>query len=207
MVLSHHMIFLSVPTQELSPSALAGIETLLHARLDMKTTVGDSQGRNARRFSYIGTLRIARRKWNSLKLRAIGMMLCLSISNTCACILERSSHEPKRKFTSKAKKSAQSVPPVAPRISLHCSAASFHPQVDPPVTVTHAVPALSPLPSHIQLAATASPIIGTQHLDAGNLVKEQVLRVKIVTGRILEPIQCQGLMVLEPSLPCMSSQL
>ena len=62
MVLSHHMIFLSIPTQELSPSTLARIETLLHARFDVKTTVGDSQGRNAGRFSYIGTLRIARRK-------------------------------------------------------------------------------------------------------------------------------------------------
>ena len=80
--------------------------------------------------------------------------------------------------------SYQTVPPISTRISPHYSTASSHPQVGPPGTVTHAVPALSPLPSRIQLTATALPITGTQHLDAKNSVKVQVLRAKTVKGRL-----------------------
>ncbi|KAJ9691206.1 hypothetical protein PVL29_013398 [Vitis rotundifolia] len=80
--------------------------------------------------------------------------------------------------------SDQTVPPIAPRFSPHCSAASSHPQVGPHGTVIYSVPALSPLPSPIQLTAMALPITGTQHLDARNSVKEQVLRAKTIEGRL-----------------------
>ena len=93
--------------------------------------------------------------------------------------------------------SNQTVPPVAPRIAPHCSAASSHPQVGSPGTVTHAVPALSPLPSPIQLTATALPITKMQHLDARNSITEQVLRAKTVEGR-LERTKNVSLVISDP---------